>query len=328
MKIFALSLLFLLILIAGYELYLILIPRMIEEVLVEIKQGESAASIADKLVQNRVIRSKWPFIILVRLRGIEKDLSWGKYLFSGNLSTTSVIDRILEGKVELKRVTIPEGLTIRETAQTLSKQGFGQYENYLALSRDQEFAQKITNLPVQTLEGFLYPETYRFAEEVTEEYILRSLVNEFFTRTSELHFPEDFNYSLYETIILASIIEKEARFIDEKPLISSVFLNRLNIGMRLQADPTVAYILTKEGIRRRRIYYRDLEIDSPYNTYRYSGLPPAPICSPSLPAIKAVLEPAESDFLYFFADSQGRHIFSKTYREHIYKQRALRSSSG
>ncbi len=327
MKAFALILALILLLIVFYELSLVFFPKPVREVVVEIKQGEPAAQIADKLVQQGVIRSKWLFIAYIRLRGIDKELNWGQYLFSGNLSTNDVIEILLEGRVLLKRVTIPEGLTIGETAKRLENSGFGQYDNYLELCKDEEFAQQLTGLPVQTLEGFLYPETYNFAREVSEEYIIRSMVREFFAKTENLHLPDDFKLNFYELIILASIIEKEARYKDEKPLIASVFLNRLRIGKRLQADPTVAYALAKEGIHRRRIYYVDLEIDSPFNTYRHTGLPPAPICSPSLPAMEAVLSPADSDFLYFFADRYGRHIFSKTYREHLNKQRALRSSS-
>jgi|SRR5690554_2037526 UPF0755 protein len=325
MRTFAIILATLFIIALSYEVYLLIIPRPIQEVVVEIQTGEPAARIGDKLVQHGVIRSKWPFVIYVRLRNIDQELSWGKYLFSGRMSTAAVVKKLLEGDVMTHRVVIPEGLTVRETARRLDEQGFGDYNTFVDLVKDIEFATQITGFPIETLEGFLYPETYYFAEGVSEEFILRRMVNEFFHKTSELQLPNNFDFSFYEMIILASIIEKEARYIDEMPLISSVFINRLNIGKRLQADPTVAYALAREGIERRTIYYIDLQIDSPYNTYQRIGLPPAPICSPSLPAMQAVLQPAESEFLYFFADQQGRHIFSKTYREHLNKQRALRN---
>lgn len=239
----------------------------------------------------------------------------------------SVVQKLLEGDVMMQRITIPEGLTIRETARSMQSQGLGIYDIFLELCTDPDFTYHLTGFEVPTLEGFLYPDTYHFADGVSEEFIIRQLVNEFFKKTSTLQLPEEFNLSFYEMIILASIVEKEATFSDEKPMIASVFLNRLRIGKRLQADPTIAYALAKHGIRRSTIFYVDLEIESPYNTYRRAGLPPTPICSPSISSMQAVLEPAKSTFLYFFADGRGRHIFSRTYQEHLNKQRALRSRS-
>ncbi len=325
MRTFTIILITLFLLALGYEIFLIIIPRPIKEVVVEIQTGESAARIGDKLVQNGVIRSKWPFVIYVRLRNIDQELSWGKYLFSGRMSTAAVVKKLMEGDVLARRAVIPEGLTISETARRLNDQGFGEYDTFVDLAKDMDFSRQLTGFSVESLEGFLYPETYDFTEGVSEEFILRRMVNEFFHKTTELQLPDNFDYSFYEMIILASIIEKEARYIDEMPLIASVFINRLSIGKMLQADPTVAYALSKEGIERRTIYYNDLQIDSPYNTYQKVGLPPAPICSPSISAMQAVLNPAESEFLYFFADQKGRHIFSKTYREHLNKQRVLRN---
>lgn len=324
MKTFAIVLIIILMLVVGYELFLLIIPQPVQEVVVEIDEGEPAALIADKLVNHGVIRSKWPFIIYARLRRIDNELSWGKYLFSGRLSTRDVVHILMEGRVVLRRVTIPEGSMIDDTARVLVRRGFGEYQTYIELCNDPDFAEELTGFPVRTLEGFLYPETYNFAEEASEEFIIRFLVRTFFNRTSALYIPDDFKYTFYEMVTLASIIEKEARYNDEKPLIASVFLNRLDIGKRLQADPTVAYALSQKGIERTRIFYVDLEVDSPYNTYRREGLPPTPICSPSITSMQAVLEPAESDFFYFFADRQGRHIFSKTYREHLNKLRVLR----
>ena len=312
MKKFAIILAVFLLAVLGYEIYLLIFPRTINEVIVEIKIGEPAAVIADKLVQHGVIRSKWLFMALVRIQGVDKELSYGNYLFSGRLSTASVARQLIDGKIMLERVTIPEGLTIRGTARRLEASGFGNFDNYVNLAYDPVFAEQITGFQVQSLEGFLYPETYHFAEGVSEEFVLRTLVNEFFKKTATLHLPQEFAYSFYDLIIIASIVEREATYHDEKPLIASVFLNRLNIGKRLQADPTVAYALSKQGIHRTTIYYNDLNIDSPYNTYRRIGLPPTPICNPSVISMQAVLEPADSEFLYFFADRRGRHIFSKT----------------
>ena len=325
MRTFTIILAAIFIIIIGYELVLLVFPKPVNEVIVEIRAGDPAAVIADKLVQHGVIRSKWLFITYIKLKGVDKDLSYGNYLFSGRISTASVARQLIDGNIILERVTIPEGLNIRETAHRLDAAGFGDFEKFVSLAYDPDFSEQLTGFPVQTLEGFLYPDTYHFGEGVSEEFVLRRLVHEFFNKTTHLLLPDEFQMSFYEMITLASIIEKEARYHDEKPLIASVFMNRLRIGKRLQADPTVAYALEKRGIQRTTIYYIDLQIDSPFNTYRRTGLPPTPICNPSIISMQAVLDPAESDYLYFFADRQGRHIFSKTYTEHLNKQRALQN---
>jgi len=193
--------------------------------------------------------------------------------FSGELSLPGVANILKLGKVVLRKATIPEGLTINKTAKVLS-----------------------------------HPETYYFPYEVSEQYIIQTLVQEFFSQTQDCDFAPNKGLSFYETLVLASIVEREARFRDEQPTIASVYLNRIKYNYKLQADPTVAYALELQGKIRKKIYYRDLKIDSPFNTYRNFGLPPSPICSPSVSSIKAVLEPAETDYFFFFANGSGRQV--------------------
>ncbi|MFA5499127.1 MAG: endolytic transglycosylase MltG [Candidatus Cloacimonadia bacterium] len=296
-----------------------------EEVIVRIEAGDGASIIADKLVENGVLRSKKVFLLYIKLKGLEHSLSKGAYRFYGQTSIKDIVYRLENCDVILTKALIREGLTIEQTALHLQEQGFGDYEKYMELCQDSLFASTITEYPVNTLEGFLYPDTYFFPESTTEEQVLKSMVREFKKNMGEIKLPQDYKYSFYEVLTLASIVEKEAKYVDEKPLIASVYLNRLKIGQRLQADPTVAYALFGKGVKRTVIYYKDLEIDSPYNTYRNAGLPPTPICSPTATSLKAVLNPEESDYYYFFAGSEGRHIFSKTYREHLKRQNELKN---
>jgi len=325
-KIFILLIAIAIIVPLAYEVSLWVLPYNSNEVIIDIPEGTPASIIAKILVDSGAIRSKFRFIGYVRLTGKEKELSYGEYLIPPNSNFIEVLNRLLDAKVMYHRVTILEGWTIRETARQIEKEGFGSFDTFLALCKDPVYAQELTGFPVNSLEGFLYPDTYHFPRNVSEDFIIRHLVSSFFRRIAKLEIPETIPYSFYEIITLASIVEKEATFNDEKPLIAGVFLNRLQIGKKLQADPTVAYLLAKDGIRRKIILYRDLEIDSPYNTYRYTGLPPTPICSPAVSTIQAVLQPENTDYFYFFANRQGRHIFSRTYTEHLNKQRALRNS--
>lgn len=385
--------LIIIIMIAAVFAAAVYIPYNSRESVTEIANGASASGIAETLYENGVISNKLIFRIYVTLRGREQKLSFGEYHFPPRLSLSEVVTKLETGKVKLHPVTITEGLTISETAARYSKASHIDYDKFISICSDSSFAYQLTGLPVNKLEGFLYPDTYLFPKQVSEEYIIRNMVRTLASKittvkkelgypchytaeenvccfgeksgllshfshvgsgrcdideeecpsacpyvsvceeTQQISQPENFFIpgtlqDIYEVLILASIVEKEATFDDEKPLIAGVYHNRLRRGMRLQADPTVAYALEQAGIvRRSKIYYRDLQIDSPYNTYRNKGLPPTPICSPSIKSIKAVLNPAETDYLFFFSNNRGRHIFSKTYREHLNGLRKLRHSN-
>jgi len=307
-----------------YATFLVFLPKSVSEVIIDISKGESAQSIANKLYEKKIIRSKKVFYLYVKFTNIDKTLSCGKYHFSGELSLPGVANILKLGKVVLRKATIPEGLTINKTAKILSQYGFVDYQKFITLCNDSLFARKLTGFSVASLEGFLYPETYYFPYEVSEQYIIQTLVQEFFSQTQDCDFAPNKGLDFYETLVLASIVEREARFRDEQATIASVYLNRIKYNYKLQADPTVAYALELQGKIRKKIYYRDLKIDSPFNTYKNFGLPPSPICSPSISSIEAVLEPAETDYFFFFANGSGRHEFNQTYQQHI-NQQNLRS---
>lgn len=325
---YPLSIFILLSIIFGYLIYLCTFPREINETIIEIKEGETALTIAKKLYNKNLIISREAFYLYIKLSNSQGSLSFGKYLFKGRLSMIDIIRLIKSGKVLLNKITIPEGLTAWKTCRLLAKKGFGKYRNFLELCNDSLFAKKLTGFSIPNLEGFLYPETYHFPDAVSEEFIISHLVNEFFIQTADLNFKPNAKLDFYETIILASIVEREAKIDDEKPTIASVYLNRINYNYKLQADPTVAYVLELAGKKRDKIYYRDLEIDSPYNTYKHEGLPPTPICSPSRSSILAVLNPAETDYFFFFANGTGRHEFTQTYQQHLFKQNQLKAENG
>lgn len=308
--------------IIGYNINLLYFPTTVDEVLLTVERGDSAQTIATKLLQKGIIRNDLLFYLYVRIRGLQGSLDFGTYLFDGKLSMADVVEIIQQGKVKLNRITIPEGLTIRKTSRLLAKKGFGDYAKFRSLAYDTTFVRTCTGFNVPSLEGFLFPETYFFPDGVSEEFILKHMAREFFRQTASLNFEPNENLSFYETITLASIIEREARFDDEKPIIASVYLNRIEDNLKLQACPTVAYTLEQMGKSRERLYYRDLQIDSPYNTYRNYGLPPTPICSPSKSSIEGVLHPAQTNYFFFFANN-GRHVFSQTYDQHMAKQRSL-----
>lgn len=301
-------------------------PLEIQSSIVEIEKGESAYAIAEKLFEQNLIRSKLGFVGYVHLYNLEKDLHYGRYMFREKKSILDVIDKLTRGEIILNAVTIPEGLTIERTARRLTSQDYGEYDRYVSLCYDSTFVHDLTGMALPSLEGFLYPDTYYFPDEIPEEHIVSHLVQEFFNRTAVLNFDTPYGLNFYEIIILASIVEREAVWDSEKPLIASVYLNRIENGYKLQADPTVAYFLEQQGQTRYKIYYRDLRIPSPYNTYMHHGLPPTPICSPAVSSIKAVLNPQPSDYFFFFASGGGRHEFSKTYSEHLRKLRKYRAS--
>jgi UPF0755 protein len=308
------------VILALYVVFLVFLPKSVNEVIIDISKGESAQLIANKLYEKDVIHSKKVFYLYVKFSGIDKTLSFGKYHFSKKLSLPDVVKILKLGKVVLRKVTIPEGLTVKKTAKILSQYGFADQDKFIILCNDSLFARKLTGFSVSSLEGFLYPETYHFPYEVSEQYIIKILVQEFFSQTRDCDFSPNRALDFYETLVLASIVEREARFRDEQPTIASVYLNRIKYNYKLQADPTVAYALELQGKIRKKIYYRDLKIDSPFNTYKNFGLPPSPICSPAISSIKAVLKPAETDFFFFFANGSGRHEFNQTYQQHINQQ--------
>ncbi|HPY95837.1 MAG TPA: endolytic transglycosylase MltG [Candidatus Cloacimonadota bacterium] len=289
-----------------------------------IRNGQPARSISEELQSQGIIKSSFAFNVLVRLKKCDKQLKKGTYLFNGKISIKTAIEKIISGEIEVKQITIPEGLSMYATIRLINSHELGSLERMTELVNDSVFTRQITGFKVATLEGFLYPDTYIFNKNNQEEDILKKMVINLFARLHSKHIDIENKEQLYRILKLASIVEKEAVFNDEKPLIASVYINRLNKKMLLQADPTTTYHLEEYGIKKGKLYYSDLKIDTPFNTYKYLGLPPTPICSPAISTIDACINPDETDYLFFFAMPDRRHIFTKTYQEHLRKQREMK----
>ncbi len=242
----------------------------------------------------------------------------GEYLFTGPASTPEVLGKLVRGEVVSLRVTLVEGLTLEESARSLADQGLGGAGALEAAMRDPA---PIADLDpeAQDLEGYLFPETYTFAKRTAPEKVVRTLVETFRTRWDErvaAQLPPGDSRGLRELVTLASIVEKEAKVPGERPTIAAVYGNRLDRGIGLFADPTVIYALKRDGRWDGNLRRRDLEMDSPYNTYRYAGLPPGPICSPGLASLLAAADPADVPYLYFVSRNDGSHVFAETIAEH------------
>ncbi len=282
-----------------------------------IPSGADSFEIANILRQQSVIKNKFLFILLSKVFNWEKDLKAGNYEFSSS-NMIDILRKLKEGGTKRSRVTIPEGLPEWEISQILEKEKIIKKNDFLALVNDPEIFEEEFSflLSLESLEGYLYPDTYYFFIEENELQVIRKFLLRFQEIVLPLYeekIPRN-NLSAEEIIILASIVEKEAQINLEKPIIAAVFHNRLEKGMRLRADPTVKYAL---GNFQERLTYEDLTVSSPYNTYVYQGLPPGPICNPGKDSIYAVLYPDEIDYLYFVAKGDGTHKFSNTYEEHL-----------
>ncbi len=282
-----------------------------------IQPGDTAGRAAERLERAGVLRDRLWLLLWLRLDGGVHDIRAGEYRFSRPVSPAQVGRVLLEGRVLLHAVTVPEGATRWQVAEALARAGFGDAEEALAATA---MAQLVADLDPEaaTLEGYLYPDTYLAPAGTPAERIVRRMVERFRREWSPARAARAarLGMSVREVVTLASIIEAETPVAAERPLVSAVLHNRLRRGMRLQTDPTVLYAMRLAGIRERRIRRSDLRRDSPYNTYVVAGLPPGPIGNPRAAAIDAALYPADVDYLYFVARNDGTHQFSRTLAEH------------
>ena len=297
-----------------------------EAVLFAVPAGSTAAEIGRALEEAGLIRNARHFELVSRLMRLDQRLQAGDYLLSADMNLLSIVRQLQTGAVYTVRVTIPEGLHLRQIADLLARHALVDRERFLQLASDDTLVygnNPPIDKPVRSLEGYLFPDTYLLSPSMTEEQIIRRMVSRFLEVAGPVIQSKEapLGLSMHEVVTLASIVEAEALYQREQPIIASVFLNRLRINMPLQADPTINYLFDEH---RRRILYADLEIDSPYNTYRYSGLPPGPIGSPGLSAIRAVLDPAETDYYFFVARGDGTHIFTRTFAEHVRARQRVR----
>lgn len=289
-------------------------PAKEDSLCVIVKDGDSMSQIVGRLKQANLIKYGTGFLILADLRDKDQHIRAGKYKFDKGITSYKLLRELFRGKVILKDVTIPEGSTVNEIAGILKREIQMDSADFVRVTENEQIARSM-NLPVSSLEGYLFPETYKLTWGIPPEKVVRIMVEQFqrIFSYSLLKRSGEINLSLPEVITLASLIEAEAKEENERAVISAVFHNRLKLGMLLQSCPTVTYGLPKID---RPLVLEDLKRDSPYNTYIYPGLPPGPICNPGKASIIAALYPADVDYLYFVSQGNGSHIFSRTLTEH------------
>ena len=281
-----------------------------------IERGAPMSAILEQLAAANVVGNPLLARLYLDYRRPGEALQAGEYRFEQPMSTVEVLDRVIRGEVVTHPVTVVEGLTLQETAEHLASEGFGDLDAFLlAMSSPALIAD--LDPAAESLEGYLFPDTYAFPRGTSETEIVEAMVRNFHRRVED-HLDAAAGHGLdpRDLVTLASIVEKEAGAIEERPLVSAVFHNRLERGIGLYADPTIIYALKLAGTWDGNLRRRDLELDSPYNTYVHPGLPPGPICSPGEHSLRAAAEPADVPYLYFVSRNDGTHVFAETLAEH------------
>lgn len=282
--------------------------------LVEIAPSKTSRDISNLLKEKKLVRSVWPLVLLARLNGYDTKFRAGEFELSRSMSVIEILQKLISNQIYKRKVLIKEGMSVWQIGEVVEQAGVISKLEFDTALTDKNLLSK-AGIHGDSFEGYMFPETYNFSRPITAEEVIWTTMQE-----GEKRWPEEFTeradllkMSRHEVLILASIVEKESGNIEEQPLVSSVFHNRLRQNMPLQSDPTVAYGLQKYG---QAPSSDDLEISTPYNTYLNKGLPPGPICNPGEPAIRATLFPPETAYLYFVADGNGAHIFSTNLAEH------------
>ncbi|MBU0994080.1 MAG: endolytic transglycosylase MltG [Proteobacteria bacterium] len=285
-----------------------------QEKIFTVDHGQSLAETALKLSDEGLIRTPFKFKMVARIKKSAKKIKAGEFLLSPDMSPNDILDAFINGRVFLHKVTIPEGYSITQIAAIIENAGLGSSKAFIDAASDKSFARSM-GIPSDSFEGYLYPETYYFPKGLPEKEMIRTMVN----RLRSVITPEwemrarELNMSIHQILTLASIIEKETGTAHERPVISSVFHNRLKKNMRLESDPTVIYGISDFN---GNITRKDLKTPTPYNTYRIKGLPLGPITNPGHESIEAALYPDNNDYLYFVSKKDTTHQFSTNIKDH------------
>ncbi len=296
---------------------------------VEIPRGLGARSVVDLLAEKHVIRDRYVTLAYLLYTRSYNRLQAGEYIFERPLTIPEVVDKITKGGVYLHKFTVPEGLTVKDTATKWEEQGFGKAEEFLLAAAGAVDLVRTVNEKAVSVEGYLFPETYSFPARTTPRQAIGAMVARFRQTVERLKqvvpassWPRD----LHDTTIVASLVETEAAHADERPLIASVYLNRLKRNILLQCDPTVIYALELANRYRGTLTLADLRFKSPYNTYVTPGLPPGPIANPGYASLLAAVQPATTNYLFFVRTAEGRHTFSENLSAHNRAVAAYRRS--
>lgn len=285
---------------------------------VSIPAGASTRKISAILLDAGLIRHQRTFDLYSRFEGLAGKLQAGEYTLDSGMSVPEIARRISGGEVDSLTFTVPEGFTLRQITDLLADKGFADRDKFLRLAARGNFAYDfLEGLPAgeKRLEGYLFPDTYRINRGTTEEEIInlmlarfaREITPEFRQKAAAL------GMTVHQAVTLASVIEREAQQDEERPKVAAVFLNRLKKGWKLESCATVQYAL---GTNKTRLLYKDLQVDSPYNTYKFKGLPIGPIASPGRPSLQAAVNPAKEDYMFFVVSEAGEHVFGRTIKEH------------
>ncbi len=297
--------------------------------LVNIMQGHNFSDVFKELCNSGIVAYSYRFKLLAVIRGYDKRIKFGEYLLSPSMTPSEILTIMTKGRVRLNKLTIPEGYNIEQIATAVFQAGIEDEKSFLKAAKNSSLAAQM-KIPADTFEGYLFPDTYYFPKNTPPKTIISTMVNRFqaiFTDEFAKQ-AEKIGFSIHQIVTLASIIERETGASEERPIISSVFHNRLKKNMRLESDPTVIYGI--DGFNG-NITKKDLKKPSPYNTYLIRGLPPGPISNPGLKALEAALYPAETDFLYFVSKKDKTHKFSTNIREHnkaVYRYQIKKGSIG
>lgn len=297
--------------------------RAVAPVQVVIEPGWSSRSIAHRLEDHGIIRSWVAFCVYVRWKDVEAQLHAGRYELLPSCSLEEIVAELLKGVPDTVSLVVPEGYSVADIRKLLVDKGFATEDEFDKVARSVIMRGHPWNTACGNLEGVLFPDTYMVGPREDCETIMMIMLDNFTRKfdASRRERCERRDMSIQDVVTLASIVEKEARIDSERPVIASVFLNRLKKNMKLESCATVQYA---QGTVKARLIYDDLKIDSPYNTYLHEKLPPGPICNPGLASIDAVLEPAETGFLYFVLGNEGKHIFSRTLAQHNRAKRRIK----
>jgi len=284
---------------------------------VEIPSGTGAVEIRRRLVEAGVVSDELSFRAALMWTGQSRALKAGEYRFDRPMSVVDVVEKLARGDVYGHPITFPEGLTIREMAEIVEARGFGKADEFIKAAHDGSLVNDL-DPAAKDLEGYLFPETYTLPRGTPVATLVSLMVQRFRDTYTALEAKRSgkVDLSTRQIVTLASLVEKETGKAEERPLVAAVYRNRLDKNMAMQADPTVVYALVKAGTYDGNIRKRDLSFDSPYNTYKYAGLPPGPIASPGRAALEAALAPADVEYLYFVSRNDGSHAFAETLAKH------------
>ena len=284
------------------------------KVVILIPAGQSLRTTTEALFKNEIITSPFKFNLVARFKGYDKRLKAGEYTLSATMAPIQIMEKLVKGEVELYKLTVPEGLNIYQIADLVTRAGFTQNSNFIQTATDADLARK-NNIAAETFEGYLFPETYYFPKKVSSETIVTTMVKRFWKvfNSTWKERADQLGFSIHQIVTLASIIEKETGAPFERPVISSVFHNRLKKKMRLESDPTVIYGLKNFDGNLKRTH---LETSTPYNTYKIRGLPAGPIANPGAESLEAALYPADTKFIYFVSKKNKTHQFSTNLKDH------------